>query len=103
MPVNPVDMQIIVPKTTEMSKVSSEEQNKNQAMQQQQSMINKNKFEENLKQVYSKKDAQDVKISKEGKNAQEEEQKKKKKKKDKKDSKKRADKELRTSTIDVQI
>ena len=62
MPVNPIDMQIIVPKATEMSKVSSEEQNKNQAMQQQQSMTNKNKFEENMKQVNFKKNAQDVKI-----------------------------------------
>ena len=103
MPVNPIDMQIIVPKATEMSKVSSEEQNKNQAMQQQQSMTNKNKFEENMKQVNFKKNAQDVKISKEGRNAQEEEQKKKKKKKNKKDMKKRTDEDLRVSTIDVQI
>jgi len=60
--IRPIDFQISVPRTLEISKTSSAEMQKNAALQQQQTIQTQKKTEQNLKQVYSRDKAENVAI-----------------------------------------
>lgn len=53
MSIKPVDMQVIIPKTSEVSKIYSAEMNKNQVQQQQQTATTQHRVENSMRQVYS--------------------------------------------------
>ena len=53
MSIKPVDLQVMVPRTTEISKSSSNERDRNAAMQQRQASVVQNKADGSIKQVYS--------------------------------------------------
>lgn len=54
MPIKPVDFQVAIPRTTEASRISSNDVNKNINLQQQTAETLRDKSEINLKQVYSR-------------------------------------------------
>lgn len=105
MSIKPVDMQVLMPKALEVSRLQNDEHGRNQAMIQQQAGATQNKVEENLKQVYSREKTQEARI-REKRERQERESKKKKSKgtyrMDGKDSKEESG-GLQSSTIDIKI
>lgn len=62
MSIKPVDFQVVIPKTQELSKISADNVNKNHAAQIQQAEITKHKVDNNPKHVYSKDSAQESRI-----------------------------------------
>lgn len=102
MSIKPVDFQIIVPRTTEISRISSEDMQKNLALQQQQTYSMQHKVENNLTQVYSQEKAQEARIrDKEEKNR--EGRKENKKKEDNKTGEKKFGSGERTNIIDIRL
>jgi hypothetical protein len=104
MSIKPVDLQVMIPRTMEVSKAVSDTSQKNQAMLQHQTSSTQNKVDNSLKQVYSHDNAHGVKISERQKNNQkngkkEEEKKGKGGNKENKDS----NTAFKTTTIDIKI
>jgi len=62
MSIRPVDFQMVIPKSSELSRINNDEQNKNYVIQQQQGNIIQDKAENTLKQVYSQDKAQEARI-----------------------------------------
>jgi hypothetical protein len=104
MSIKPIDFQMLIPKTVEVSKISSDSANKETALQQQQSAMIQHRAENSLKQVYNRDKTQDVRITEKQK-----EDRRDKKKKDKdtqnkgNDEKSNMDKRMQTSTIDIKV
>ena len=69
---------MMIPRATEVSKITSEEAQKNLANIQQQTAAAQLKAEDSLRQVYSKAGSQDVRIAEKQKESRENEEKKKK-------------------------
>lgn len=106
MSIKPVDYQVMIPRTMEVSKSSSDENQKNFTMQQQQAASTQSNVENTLKQVYSQKRAQDARITERQKeeNSGGKSQKKKKEKDGGGNGDGKAQKKgLQTSTIDIKI
>ena len=106
MSIKPVDMQVMIPKTSEISRIRNDEQNRNLATSQQQASSTQDKVNVSLKQVYSQDKANEALIrekqeKKEG--GKEQEKKKNTEKKDKNKDMKSVDKTYKTSTIDIKI
>ena len=101
MSIKPVDFQVMLPKTSEVSKLNHDEQHKSQLFQQQQAADAKNKVEDNLRQVYSKDKLHKANI----KEKQEKENKKQGKKENKSnyDGTKKSKTENQTSIIDIKL
>lgn len=96
MSIKPTDFQIMYPKLTEVSKIHSDTQNRNQAVNQQQAETTKQHAEDKITKVEEKEDIKDAKIyNKEGKREKREKNKGKNKKKDNEDEE--------HSTIDIKI
>lgn len=53
MSIKPIDMQVMLPKTSEVSKIHSAEAYKNQVQQQQQAETTQHRVENSMRQVYS--------------------------------------------------
>jgi hypothetical protein len=62
MPIKPVDFQVAIPRTTEASRISSNDVNKNINLQQQTAETLRDKSEMSLKQVYSRQKPEDAGI-----------------------------------------
>ena len=54
MSVKPIELQVMFPKTSELSKTYNDEANKNQAIHQQQAEANREKIDNSLKQVVAR-------------------------------------------------
>lgn len=102
MSIKPVDFQVIIPKTSEISKLSADKINKNHAAQQQQAEFNKLIVDKNHRQVYSKEGAQESRIhQRQGKNQDAEHSSKEKNKKKKQED--NFDPTYNTNIIDIKI
>jgi hypothetical protein len=109
MAIKPVDFQVAIPRTTEASKVSSNDANRNLAQQQQAANSVQHKAEDNLKQVYSRSKSEEARI----RDKQKENGKGNGKKdggkdgedrdKDSETRKRVPDRNIKTSTIDIKI
>lgn len=108
MSIKPVDFQVMLPKTAEISKIHSDEQNKNQAVHQQQAVNTQHKAEDSLRQVHSQEKAQEARI-REKQEKEKREQKKKEEEEEKKDSSPNYNKNKKlemnnsTSRIDIRL
>lgn len=108
MPIKPIDFQVMMPKTSEVSKIHSDEQNKGALLQQQQATTVQNKAEANIRQVYSQEKAQEARIKEKQEKNTESQPKEKKKGEGKKtkgnySSKKESPAQAETSYIDVRL
>lgn len=106
MPIKPIDFQIMVPRAMDAAKISNDEAHRNQALLQQQAAATQHKADDTLKTVYSRSQAQNVRITE-------------KQKDDRQNGKKRRDgqeseekkgngkiehvREIKTCTIDIKI
>lgn len=97
MSIKPVDFQVMLPKTAEVSKISHDEQHKNQAVQQLQASMSQLKSDSNLRQVHFQDRTQEAGI----REKQEKNQGSKKEKKNKQGN--NSDKNLNASTIDIRL
>ncbi|AEY66552.1 hypothetical protein [Clostridium sp. BNL1100] len=84
MSIKPIDFQMVIPKTSEVSKIYNDDVNKNQAIQQQQQTASQTKIDNNLKQVVNRENVQNgrVKEKQEKDNSRQNEKKKKRQNKD---------------------
>ncbi|EPR13103.1 hypothetical protein [Ruminiclostridium papyrosolvens] len=84
MSIKPIDFQMVIPKTSEVSKMYNDDVNKNQAIQQQQQTASQMKIDNNLKQVVNRENVQNgrVKEKQEKDNSRQNEKKKKRQNKD---------------------
>ncbi len=107
MSIKPVDFQVMLPRTMEVAKLSNDEVHRNLTAQQQQVTATQHKAEDSLKQVYSRAQAQDVRISEKQKENRRNGRKKEEDggRSGEKDEKSRSglEKEMITSTIDIKI
>ena len=62
MSIKPVDFQVMLPKTSEVSKLHNDEQQRNQGLHLQQAEKNQHRVENNLRQVHSQENAQEARI-----------------------------------------
>ncbi|MDP4093827.1 MAG: hypothetical protein Q8920_10745 [Bacillota bacterium] len=62
MSVKPIDFQIMIPRTTEVARISNDEQQRNLALHQQQNSMMQQKVESTLTQVQSQEKAQEARI-----------------------------------------
>ena len=104
MAIKPVELQVMLPKTAEVSKFHNDEQHKNLALQQQQVSSFQKKSESNMRQVYSQDRMHGLAI----KEKREKEQKndregRKKDKKTLENSRKKDVEQIKTSTIDIRL
>ncbi|NMB32935.1 MAG: hypothetical protein GX992_01670 [Clostridium sp.] len=79
MSIKPIDFQVMIPKTAEISKMQNDEHNKGLSISQQQTGIIQQKSEDAVNLVHAQKETQNAKIRED----EEKKQKKEKKKKDK--------------------
>jgi hypothetical protein len=103
MTIKPMDFQVMIPKTSEVSKIHNDAHHKNNMVQQQQVSSIQQSADHQMKQVYSQQHAQEGRIrEKQEKNR--EQKKNEKKKKAGYDSKKRStEPTVQTSTIDIRL
>lgn len=99
MSIKPIDYQMIVPKTPEVSQIYSGEYQKNTVIQQQQASSMQNKVDGSLKQVYSQEKPYKAKI----KEKQERNTGGERKRKDKKNKNGYSVKREKESIIDIKI
>jgi len=108
LPIKPIDYQVVIPRTLEASKVSIDAAQKYHLMQQHQAEATRNKAEDSLRQVYSRSNAEQVRISdkqREERQSRQDEKNKDNKKQDKNNAsdKRRLNNKNKTSTIDIRI
>src|SRR5690606_23124249 len=100
MSIKPVDFQILIPKTSEVSKIQNDDRHKNATVQQQQTIQTQHKAEDSVNIVYSQEKPQEAVI-------REKEREKKKKKLDKRNTgrkyKHKKKSKDSTSTIDIRL
>ena len=84
MSIKPIDFQMVIPKTSEVSKIYNDDVNKNQAIHQQQQTASQTKIDNNLKQVVNRENVQNdrVREKQEKNNSRQNEKKKKRQNKD---------------------
>ncbi len=82
--IKPIDFQMVIPKTSEVSKMHNDDVNKNQAIHQQQQTANQTNIDNRLKQVVNRENVQNgrVKEKQEKDNSRQNEKKKKRQNKD---------------------
>lgn len=111
MSIKPVDFQIILPKTVEVAKISTDQAQRNLMAQKQQAEATLQRAEDSLKQVYSRAQPQNVVISDKQEKNRQQHTKKEKRKNSSSDmegrsgmgSEGRHDRGFKTSTIDIKI
>lgn len=100
MAIKPIDFQVQIPKTNEVSKIQSEARQKNEMIEQQQSLINRQNAQDSVNLVHSKDNAQQAKINeKQNKDSME----KKGKGNKKRNNNNNSNKEEQTSVIDIRL
>ena len=104
MSIKPIDFQVAIPRSMEASKVSSNDANKNLAMQQQNADSIQHKAETDLRQVNSRTKPEEAKITEKQKENRKNSKKNSSNKKEAEDGKKKdLNKEMQTSIIDIKI
>lgn len=108
LPIKPIDYQVMIPRTLEAAKVSNDAAQKYQLIQQHQAEVTRNKAEDSLRQVYSRSNAEQVRITDKQKDERQNDQNKKNDDNKKKNRNNTADKRSlnnirKTSTIDIRI
>lgn len=107
MSIKPVDFQIMLPRTSEMSRIRNDEQQKNESLQQHQINTIQHKVDNSLKQVYSQDKSQEVGIrekqEREGRQKREGKQENKEKNRKQEDGKKLVKSDVKASTIDIRL
>lgn len=107
MSIKPVDFQVMIPRTMEASKVSNDMTQKNMSAQQQQASAIRQRAEGSLKQVYSRTQAQNARISEKQKDNRKNDGKDKKNRnkgnKNEGNEKNDSKHEMITGTIDIKI
>ncbi|MCX7922403.1 MAG: hypothetical protein N3B21_10405 [Clostridia bacterium] len=99
MSIKPIDFQVMIPKTSEVSKIHSEEQQRNQSAQQHQQSVVQQKADLNLRQVHSQDKVNNAGIKEKQEKGQQ--NKKDDKRKNKRNNAKSSGNE--TSTIDIRL
>lgn len=103
MSIKPVDLQLLLPRTGEMSKYYNDEQGKLASIQKHQAAAENQRTNDGLKQVHSQDKAHEGVIrDKQEKNSRQDGQSKKKQQNSKTITKNKA-KDIRTSTIDIRL
>lgn len=103
MSIKPVDFQVIIPKTAEISKIHNDEHNKNHAFQQQQVNTMQQKSESITKQVYSQEKAHESRIRERQEKHREGRKGESGKDSGKKRKNEKSNRDFRESTIDIKI
>ncbi len=103
MSIRPVDFQIMLPKTAEVSKINSDEQQRSQIMQQQQNANLQHKVDNSIKQVHSQDNVQEAMIREKRERERDNQKKQDKRKKGNYNNKKETDDGIQTSTIDIRL
>lgn len=106
MAIKPVDFQVMIPRTMEASKINNDESQRNQSLQHQLAAAGQQKAQDSLKQVVSKHQAENVRITeKQNDRRQNREKKKKQGQNPSEDNKRkeRLNKETGSSIIDIKI
>ena len=103
MSIKPVDFQVMIPRTMEVSKSSNDEAQKNYTTQQQQAASTQQHAENTIKQVYSRKRAQDARITERQKEKGSNGKDQKKKEENENSGNKVQKKSMQTSTIDIKV
>ncbi|ACL76366.1 hypothetical protein [Ruminiclostridium cellulolyticum] len=85
MSIKPIDFQMVLPKTTEVSKIYNDDVNKNQAIQQQQQTASQTKIDNKLKQVVNRENVQNGRVMEKQEKGNSRQNEKKKKRQDKED------------------
>ena len=101
MSIKPIDFQIQIPKTNEISKIQSENQNKNDAVQQQQASLSQQKAKDSVNLVHTRENTQKSKINDKQNNGSNEKKEKGKKKRNYNNNS--SLEEEQTSTIDIRL
>jgi hypothetical protein len=104
MSIKPIDLQVMLPRTTHIAKIHNDEQNRSQMLAQQQSSTVQHKAEESVRLVHSQDKANEA----ERREKEEREKKEKRQEKEKKKNKgnynlNRKNEEIKISTIDIKI
>lgn len=94
MSIRPVDFQVMYPKSSEVAKTYSDETNKNQAINQQVAEQNRDRIDNNMKQVVSRENVHGGRIEEKDPNERSKQQNQKKKKQKKPEN---------MPTIDIKI
>ena len=100
MSIRPLDFQVTVPRTTEVAKIHSEEQQRNELVQQQQNLTVQKEAMHNTKQVHHREGANEAKV-RDKQEKQNEGQEKKKKRNNY--NAKSEEEESTISTIDIRL
>lgn len=107
MSIKPVDFQIMIPRAMEAAKISSNETQRNLAAQQQQVLDTQHRAEDSLKQVYSRTQAQNARITEKQKENRKNGEKGRKSgdkaENNEENGHNKLDHEIKTSTIDIKI
>jgi len=97
MSIRPIDLQVMLPRTSEVSKLHSDEQQKSQTQQQMQADLTQEKVDTSLRQVHSQDKVQEAKIRERQEKERQDKKKEKKKDRGSKDTNNKA------STIDIRL
>lgn len=101
MSIKPIDFQVQIPKTNEVSKIQSEIRHKNELIEQQQNTLNHQEAEDSVNLVHTKEKTQQSKINeKQNKDSKEKKEKGKKKRNYNNNS---SLEEEQTSVIDIRL
>lgn len=106
MSIKPIDLQVMIPKTSEVSKIHSHENQKSLVLQQQQAISAQNKVENQLRQVYLQNRVHEVKIrERERNNQQNREKNREEEERSKAKGKRQNDKttEVKPGAVDIRI
>ncbi len=107
MSIKPIDFQVMMPRTVDAAKATSDVAQRNILHQEQQAYVTRQKSEDELRQVYSHDQTHNVRISEKQRDNQEKGQKKDKSKEKpgekKENSSNKLNNKLNTSTIDIKI
>jgi len=103
MSLKPIDLHVMMPKSSEISKVYSDSSNKNNVFQQQQASLSQNKADNDLKHVHSKENAQQAGVREKQERDKRRQEKERQNKSAKGSRKRNQDTNGSTSIIDIRL
>lgn len=103
MSIKPMDFQVMIPRTIEVSKTSNDENQRNQAMLQQQVASSQQHAENSIRKVYSQTKSQNVKIMEKKKDKDNSSGEQRKREKNGNTQEKNLNGSIQTSTIDIKV
>lgn len=103
MSIKPIDFQVMIPKTAEVSKIQNDQQQKNIVVNEQQTNATRQKSEEKVNLVHSRENAQKARIDQEQEKKKDEKRQKKNSNRGKYGTKGEKELEEQTSVIDIRL